>query len=222
MISEFSTDGFSHIQELTSADEIMDLKDCLNPLLKSGFAVTQNPHNESAGLYMILEQILERVAKHFTLKTPLAIENVIAVTKAPMSSFEVPPHQDGISAKLELDPKHSFSIWFPLIDTNVSNGGLALLKGSHQFGYLPYQYLTDRPIGQRPLAADITGIDLGNAVVPPCDTGDGLVFDVRLLHWSTSNRSALARPAINMRVTDPDGIRRRDQSAANLVFKSYY
>ncbi|MER6399324.1 phytanoyl-CoA dioxygenase family protein [Kitasatospora sp. NPDC001603] len=49
----------------------------------------------------------------------VAVENTFLVVKWPNRAFEIPWHQDGIDARVELDPDRSVSAWLALSDATL-------------------------------------------------------------------------------------------------------
>ncbi len=85
----------------------------------------------------------------------------------------------------------ALNCWCALVDTDARNGGLALLPGSHRLvpnieapGLLPFFFA----YGDR-LKARSVSVELG--------AGEAVIFDYRLLHWSSANSSGALRAAVS-------------------------
>lgn len=94
-------------------------------------------------------------------------------------------HQD--PTFVDEDQFASVGIWVPLVDTDMTNGGIAVLPGSHQWnvgprsfgGWSPYAHLSAQLLEQaQPLQIR---------------AGSALVFSQKLFHGSPTNRSAATR-----------------------------
>jgi Phytanoyl-CoA dioxygenase (PhyH) len=93
----------------------------------------------------------------------------------------------------------AFNIWCPLVPVDRRNGTLALLPGSHK---LPN---VETP-GIRPFYEDYPEPLKKRSVSFALRPGEAVIFDNRLLHWSTANRTAEPRPVLRA-VTVPEGER---------------
>ncbi|MFD0399273.1 phytanoyl-CoA dioxygenase family protein [Kitasatospora sp. NPDC127121] len=128
----------------------------------------------------------------------IAVENTFLVVKWPGRAFEIPWHQDGIDARLELDPDRSVSAWLAISDATVSNGCLHAVPGSHHFGYLPFSSEAEHG-AERGRADQATGFTADTSTALPLPAGSALLMDSRLLHRSGTNTSNGARVGLNVR-----------------------
>jgi len=93
----------------------------------------------------------------------------------------------------------ALNIWCPLVPVDRHNGTLALLPGSHK---LPN---VETP-GVRPFYNDYPDELKKRSVSFSLRPGEAVIFDNRLLHWSTANRTTEPRPVLRA-VTVPEGER---------------
>ncbi|MBN1205566.1 MAG: phytanoyl-CoA dioxygenase family protein [Myxococcaceae bacterium] len=120
--------------------------------------------------------------------------------KAPFSRMDVPWHQDDVFWP---SPNGgTFSAWIALTEASPTNGGLALVPGSHR-----------KKWEHQPVDSALGGLDQGvppelipqEAIfAPTLSPGEALLFDERSLHASPPNPSARPRVAFSVRYTrDP-------------------
>jgi len=94
----------------------------------------------------------------------------------------------------------SLSVWMPLVDTNESNGCLAVIPASQRISYHirgPRILQWDVPCNFELIAA------LGRRLT--VNAGDVVIYDHRLLHYSDTNTSRKMRPAVNLSLA-PKGV----------------
>ncbi|MDA0787608.1 MAG: phytanoyl-CoA dioxygenase family protein [Proteobacteria bacterium] len=104
----------------------------------------------------------------------------VSVTSLP-GSLDQKPHLDmpllfeaeGMSPEL---PSHSLTLVIPLVDMNATNGTTAFFPGSHKV-------VADEPPDRAPVAPDVL-------------VGSALLFDARVWHGGTPNRSTAPRPVL--------------------------
>ncbi|MFF2146029.1 phytanoyl-CoA dioxygenase family protein [Kitasatospora sp. NPDC058190] len=171
--------------------------------------IIRNPHlnTEWARAAVRAPQLLAAVQE--AIGPDVAVENTFLVVKWPGRTFEIPWHQDGTDARLELDPDRSVSAWLAISDATVSNGCLHAVPGSHHFGYLPFAP-EDEHGAERGRADQASGFTSDKTTGFPLRAGTALLMDSRLLHRSSTNTSDGARVGLNVRYVAPGGIRRRD------------
>jgi ectoine hydroxylase-related dioxygenase (phytanoyl-CoA dioxygenase family) len=178
--------------------------------------IIRNPHldQEWAAAAVRSPTLLEAVCK--AIGPSAAVENTFLVIKWPRHPFEVPWHQDGIDARLELDPDRSVAAWLALTDATETSGCLHVVPGSHRRGYLPFgpEANAGQPRGR---ADEARGVSGQGAIPVPVEAGHAVLMDMRLLHRSGSNDDAGARIGLNIRYVAPDGIRRRDPQTPSPV-----
>jgi hypothetical protein len=87
----------------------------------------------------------------------------------------------------------SYSVWIPLVDTNINNGCIGVIPYSHLLshavrgpGFLQWKH-----------PAEITLInELGELL--PMKRGQALIYNHRTMHYSLPNNSSTVRPSINI------------------------
>lgn len=175
--------------------------------LASFGGVVLNPHLTLPEINVVVRnpQIIEAVSA--LIGPDVGIEGTFLMTKMPGIDFEVPWHQDGISAPFELDPERSVTLWAALTDATVANGTLRVIPGSHRHGYLGTRYDQDAAGEGRgkPLRTDVPA-GSPDPIVVPVAAGQALLLDVRLLHASPSNTGTTARVGLNVRYVAPGAI----------------
>jgi ectoine hydroxylase-related dioxygenase (phytanoyl-CoA dioxygenase family) len=173
--------------------------------------VTANPHfTESWARQLVTyTPLLESVCD--LIGPEVAVENTYLMVKRPGDGFAVPPHQDGINDRMELDPARSVAVWLAITEATTSNGCLEVQPGSQQRGYLPY-----RRADGGPLTVDIAG----SAPYVPVELspGQACVLDVRLVHRSGPNATTHARIGLNIRYVAPDAMHVRDGVTPPVLF----
>jgi ectoine hydroxylase-related dioxygenase (phytanoyl-CoA dioxygenase family) len=130
----------------------------------------------------------------------VAVENTYLMVKRPGDGFVVPPHQDGVNDRIELDPDRSVAVWAAITEATAVNGCLEVLPGSHSGGYLPYQ---------RAEGGSLSVGDAGQAggwLPVPLEPGQAVVLDVRLVHRSGPNAGTGPRIGLNIRYVAPGGL----------------
>lgn len=174
--------------------------------------VTANPHATEAWARELVASppVLGTVTG--LIGPDVAVENTFLMVKRPGDGFAVPPHQDGINDRIELDPARAVAVWLAISPATPGNGCLEVVPGSQHRGYLPYHRAGEpgNPLTTGPIA-DEAGF------VPVClRPGQGCVLDVRLLHRSGPNNDAAARIGLNIRYVAPGGFQVRRPPAPDL------
>lgn len=113
----------------------------------------------------------------------------------------VPAHQDWSFADREEDGYCSITCWIALVDTNIDNGGMGVIKGSHKF-----------MMNHRPSPSPQCPVPLSDhmfSIFPYLHTidmkaGEVLMFDNRTFHASPPNVSDGVRLAVGVGVTQED------------------
>ncbi|MFG2910929.1 phytanoyl-CoA dioxygenase family protein [Kitasatospora sp. NPDC048286] len=178
--------------------------------------IVRNPHltKDWAAFAVRTPNLLAAVQA--VLGPDIAVENTFLVVKWPGREFEIPWHQDGIDARLELHPDRSVSAWLAITDATAANGGLSVAPGSHRLGYLPVQ---KEPANgaERGRADQAHGFTPETTIPVPLRAGCAVLMDSRLVHRSGTNTSDGARIGLNVRYTAPGGILRRDPQSPSVV-----
>jgi hypothetical protein len=200
---QFDRDGFVVIDLLHDA-AVADLKVFYAGLQHApspphGFQVSLD--NESAAFVRRVSERLQAaaepaIARHFT-NYQIITGSFVTKTRNPLGV--VPPHQDWTF--VDESRFYSATIWCPLVDVNVDNGALALLKGSHRL----YDHVRPSPSPQyAPPFKDQLLTIFPYMTIVPLRAGQGLVFNNQTLHASPPNTSAEARLAFGVGVTHRD------------------
>ena len=105
-----------------------------------------------------------------------------------------PQQVDGGIVQIHQDPTFvdedryaSLGLWIPLVDTDMKNGGIAVLPGSHHWNRGP------RSFGGWSPYLDLSAKLLEEAQPVPIRAGSALVFSQRLFHGSPANRGDTTR-----------------------------
>lgn len=173
--------------------------------------VTANPHlTESwARRLVTYTPLLQSVCD--LIGPEIAVENTYLMVKHPGDGFAVPPHQDGINGRIELDPARSVAVWLAITETTLGNGCLEVQYGSQQRGYVPYHRADDGPL-------TIDTDDSAPFVPVELSPGQACVLDVRLVHRSGPNTTTRARIGLNIRYVAPGGMQVRDGATPPALF----
>lgn len=128
------------------------------------------------------------------------------VVKEPGKKNIVPPHQDWSF----VDEKTFFSctVWTPLLDVNMLNGGLGVIPGSHKL--FNHYRSSPSPQSKSPFADHIFTL-FPYVKMIDVKAGQALLFDNRLLHASPPNISENTRLGVGVGIT-----------SKNAQLKHYY
>ncbi|HNF47905.1 MAG TPA: phytanoyl-CoA dioxygenase family protein [Chitinophagales bacterium] len=119
------------------------------------------------------------------------------VIKDPHPHGIVPPHQDWTF--VEDETRHcSVTCWIPLVDTNMENGCMGVIKGSNHF----FKSVRPSPSPQvpSPLAKHMFSL-FPYFELLPMKAGEALIFDNRTFHASPPNITEQPRLAIGLSFT---------------------
>lgn len=100
------------------------------------------------------------------------------------------PHQD--ISMVDETRFRSYNLWVPLVDTDVHNGAVRYLMGSHRV----LDNLRTMPSVPNWFEFDAFDIDLDEFEPVPVRAGQAIVFDHAMLHGSGPNLSDEVRPAV--------------------------
>jgi hypothetical protein len=113
-----------------------------------------------------------------------------------------PWHQD--NGYGELDPYNALTCLTALDDTDLENGCLWILPGSHKQGQLAFERSEEDRASLRPVELKV---DEEHAVPVPMKAGDCLVFHCHLMHRSEGNLSTdRDRRVLFLRYADADAV----------------
>jgi hypothetical protein len=190
----FDENGYAVI-DLLPAEEVKQLLTYYegidnNHVGEYGFHVSMDNRNYDFvdGVISTLEQVIfPHTKKHFA---DCRMFTGSFVVKEPRLNSFVPPHQDWSFTD---DTKfNSVTVWTALMDTDIENGAMAVLPGSHKWFHGPRA--SPSPGYITPFQAH--GMDLFPYMkLIPMKAGQALVFENKTLHASPPNNSAQARIA---------------------------
>ena len=186
--------------------EIQELNSCYNHYIELGGDVI--PFAKSLGYYIsVFDSNLERRKLIDTKLKQIFLKKVEEImpdytilygnfmTKSP-NGKEIEVHQDFSFVD---EKKHTaFNFWVPLQDTTAQNGGFHLIEGSHHLfnsyrcATIPHN-LTHYNEEFKKHMQDI-----------PVKSGDGLIFDHKLFHYSSPNHTDKVRIAVQMVLVPKD------------------
>jgi ectoine hydroxylase-related dioxygenase (phytanoyl-CoA dioxygenase family) len=187
--TEIDQKGFVVIDFFSPAEvqELQNFYQAHNTSLKKGFHSTQADLSVEyrKKVFEVFSQKavphLNKIVKDYT---PVAASFVV---KEPDAKSAVRLHQDWNLTRESEFP--AYNIWSPLTDTTASNGALHLVAGSHRL--LP----TFRGTGLPDSSAKCQGLKMEQLTCVPLKAGQGIVYDVRVLHASPPNTSNSTRVA---------------------------
>jgi hypothetical protein len=164
-----------------------------------GFHVSMDNRNYDFvnGVISTLEQVIfPRTQEHFS---DCKMFTGSFVVKEPRLNSFVPPHQDWSFTD---DTKYnSVTVWTALMDTDIQNGAMAILPGSHKWFHGPRA--SPSPGYITPFQAH--GMDLFPYMkLVPMKAGQALVFENKTLHASPPNNSAAPRVAAGIGLSQTD------------------
>lgn len=144
-------------------------------------------------LYRVLTP---KVAAHFQ---DFQVFTASFVVKEPNPKGVVPPHQDWTF----VDERQYWSatLWTPLVDVDMDNGCLGVIKGSHRF--FDWPRCSPSPQFKTPLGAHMFTIFPYLHLVP-LKAGQSILFDNRTLHASPPNTTDAPRLAAGIGITHQD------------------
>jgi len=201
----FEKEGFA-VFPVLNADEVADLKSYYESLnLKDekgfGFHVSMDQTDKEM-CRRVREKIwgvaLPRLEEHLKDFKPFVSSFVV---KEPNPKGVVPAHQDWSFVDGEEDGYSSVTCWIALVDTNLENGGMGVIRGSHRFMQ-----------NKRPSPSPQAPVPLSNhmfSIFPYLHTldvkaGEVLMFDNRTFHASPPNTTDFVRLAVGVGVTQKD------------------
>ena len=200
----FDAEGYAKVPVLNS-EEVQLLLDYYKGLqLKDeagfGFHISMDVKDKTL-VPKILEKIYEvalpKVSAHFENAKPFVGSFVI---KEPNPMGVVPVHQDW--SFVEDEEQHcSVTCWVPLVDTNLDNGALGVVRGSHNF------FRSHRPSPSPQVPSPIS--EHMFTIFPylklvEMKAGEALIFDNRTFHGSPPNSSDSPRIAFGIGFTQND------------------
>ena len=110
------------------------------------------------------------------------------IMKEPNSESGVGIHYDWAFVDEEIEP--SYNVWFPLVDTNASNGCLWVLPGSHKLGHFPRYSPSDLKVDAEAVKDYSIPVHLR--------AGQAVVYHSGLIHYSANNTTCKPRLAVGL------------------------
>lgn len=141
---------------------------------------------------------LPRLAEHLQDFKPFVASFVV---KEVNPKGVVPAHQDWSFVDKEEDGYTSITCWIALVDTNLDNGGMGVIRGSHKF--MQNHRPSPSPQCPVPLAEHMFSIFPYLHTID-MKAGEVLMFDNRTFHASPPNTSNSVRLAAGVGVTQKD------------------
>lgn len=202
--SYFEKNGFIKLNAL-DANDIQTLTDFLfqSGIKKEtdyGFYVGMD--HEDKKLVSTMMQKIEQIAmpKLAPYLKDYQLITASYVIKDTNTKGVVPPHQDWTF--VEDETQHcSVTCWIALVDTNMENGCMGVIKGSHKF--LNNVRPSPSPQVPSPLAKHMFSM-FPYFELLPMKAGEALIFDNRTFHASPPNITAMPRIAVGLSFTQKD------------------
>lgn len=200
---DLSQKGFTEIRNLLSPEEVNYLLDELiklspndkyNPIEDGQFGVTfhttfldTNIEYKRQAQSLITKVFLPHFQDLLTGYEILTCNFHIK----PSGKGEIVPHQNW--SFLEAIDEKTLTIWCPLVDVNENNGALRIVDGSHNL----VQNIIAPTIA--PYFLNINNLLLTEqSQLLSMNSGDGVIFDDNIVHWSSNNNSSSPRYAVQL------------------------
>ena len=202
--AQFEKEGYALVDMLT-ADEVSELK--------AYYETLNNNHISSYGFHVSLDNsnsefvanVMSKIRTAVTAKADSVFENYKIFTTSfvvkesnPVSL--VPPHQDWNFSE-EDEGFVSATVWATLVDTDMNNGAMGLIVGSHKF--FDHVRASPAPAFQTPIDPHVFSI-FSYLKMIPMKAGQALVFNNKTVHASPPNISNSVRLAVGFGVTQAD------------------
>jgi ectoine hydroxylase-related dioxygenase (phytanoyl-CoA dioxygenase family) len=197
----FDKDGYVVLPALSEAEvsELLDFYKSLHITDEKGFGFHISMDQRDKNLAgRILDKLFEvahpKMSVHFA-EAKAFVGSYVIEESNPTSV--VPVHQDW--SFVDDEERHSsLTCWVPLVDTNLDNGAMAVIKGSHRF----FKNFRPSPSPQVPSPLS----ELMFTIFPYLNliemkAGEMLVFDNRTFHGSPPNTSSEPRIAFGLGLT---------------------
>lgn len=199
----FEENGYL-VVDMLNPDEVQDLSNYYNQLNNDhigeyGFHVSMDnkSHEFISGVINKLEEVILPKAKKYFV--PCKMFTGSFVVKEPRLNSFVPPHQDW--SFTDDTAFNSVTVWTALQDTDINNGAMAILPGSHKWFTGPRA--SPSPGYITPFQAH--GMDLFPYMkLIPMKAGQSLIFENKTLHASPPNSSKLARIGAGIGITQEE------------------
>ncbi len=213
-IDEFHRQGFTHIDRITTDEELAWLAPLYDHLFdrkgafRGGYFDLSRPYDSDGD--DLVPQVLAPEVKFPQLRETTLFRNALAIgaqllgvaetdvkswshmiLKPPRIGGELPWHQD--EAYWDTGMRYrALGCWVPLDPATVESGCLHFLPGSHNDGVRTHRHIDDDPNVHGLLTE---GVDDAAAVPVPMEPGGASFHHCRTLHRSTPNTSGHVRRA---------------------------
>lgn len=187
----------SEVTELKKFYESLQLKD------EKGFGFHVSMDNSDKEMCRTIREkiwgvALPRLSEHLKDFKPFVASFVM---KEVNPKGVVPAHQDWSFVDREEEGYSSITCWIALVDTNLDNGGMGVIRGSHKF--MQNHRPSPSPQCPVPLSEHMFSIFPYLHTVD-VKAGEVLMFDNRTFHASPPNTSNSVRLAAGVGVTQAD------------------
>jgi ectoine hydroxylase-related dioxygenase (phytanoyl-CoA dioxygenase family) len=201
----FEKEGYA-VFPLLNESEVADLKayyENLNLKDEKGFGFHVSMDNSNKDLCREIRAkvwgvALPRLGEHLKDFKPFVSSFVV---KEINPKGVVPAHQDWSFVDREEEGFSSITCWIALVDTNMDNGGMGVIRGSHKF--MQNHRPSPSPQCPVPLSEHMFSI-FPYLTTVDVKAGEVLMFDNRTFHASPPNTSNFLRLAAGVGVTQKD------------------
>lgn len=187
---DFERDGFV-VVDLLDGDAVRQLDATLRPLLPDGDGFTNSvqvlDQGYRAAVHDAISPVLGPPAK--ALLDDHCVNITAIALKRPGFGSTKPVHQDW--SLCDEGRFRMVNVWVPLVDTDVHNGTLSVLPGSHSL----IRRLRPAPRFPNGYVDVLDELDLDDLVPVPARAGQAIIIDVALAHASAPNLSGTERVA---------------------------
>ncbi|MDB5282615.1 MAG: hypothetical protein JWO06_1690 [Bacteroidota bacterium] len=201
---QYNEEGYVLV-DLLSESEVNDLKEYYNTLNNDhipfyGFHVSLDNANPDfvTGVMGKIKSVITKHADELFEDYKIFTSSYVVKEKNPIGV--VPPHQDW-SFTDEAAGFTSSTVWAALVDTNLLNGAMGVVVGSHK--YFDHHRASPAPQFKTPLDTHVFSIFPYLKLIP-MKAGQALIFDNRTVHASPPNISDATRLAVGFGVTQSD------------------
>ncbi|MFN8287518.1 MAG: phytanoyl-CoA dioxygenase family protein [Chitinophagales bacterium] len=201
---QYERDGYVLLDMLNEM-EVKELKDYYNTLNNDhipdyGFHVSLDNRKPDfvMGVMDKIKTVISGPADKYFTDYKIFTSSYVVKEKNPIGV--VPPHQDW-SFTEEDEGYNSATIWTALVDTDMYNGEMGVIVGSHKF--FNHHRCSPAPQFKTPLDTHVFSIFPYLKLIP-MKPGQALVFDNRTVHASPPNVSDGVRLAVGFGVTQKD------------------
>lgn len=214
-IESFHRDGFTHVERITTDEELAWLEPLYDSLFDSGRGAWRGGYFDLSRPYDaegpdLVPQVLLPDLRFPQLRQTTLLRNAIAIgaqllgvaeseirtwshmiRKPPRVGGELPWHQD--EAYWETGFRYrALGCWTPLDPATLESGCMHFLPGSHRAGVREHRHVGDDP---RVHGLVTDGVDARGEIAVPLAPGGATFHHCRTLHRTPPNTSARARRA---------------------------